>query len=600
MKDFWKTVLAMAIAMVVVSVLFTVISVGMLGSLSVEGRGKVVVPPSAVLKIDASTTLVREQGEEFNPMVNSRNMEIRTVGIWDAVCAIEKAADDPAIKFIYLKPDASGMSVVALQELRAALEAFRAKGKAVISYVENPGTGSCYLSSVSDKIYLTSAIGAMTMMTGVSSQMIFLKDILDRFGVNVQLIRHGKYKSAGEMYIRSSASEANLEQTRAMINSMWNTMAEAISASRGISVGELNAAIDGLKLCEPEDFVACGLADELVSREELEEKVATLAGVESMKDVHFISLPDYISARITPNYHARKKIAVIYANGEIVDGDEERNDIVAGDRFARLIADVRADSTVKAVVLRVNSPGGSVFASDKIRTELELCRGVKPVVASYGDLAASGGYWISAASDKIFTNTLTLTGSIGVFSMIPDFSGTLKNVAHVNVTSVTSNRHGDMYTFLRPLDSDEQSYLQRDVETIYDRFVGIVSEGRGMTPAYVDDIAQGRVWAGTDALRIGLADEAGNLGDAIRYAAVCAGDSELSDWAVEAYPKPLTLMETILAMMKSQTDFEDHNVFAGTVFEDKAASIMKWGRTFAEKGAPVVYARLPYEISFNQ
>jgi len=600
MKDFWKLTLAVIVAMVVVSVLFTVISVGMLGSLSVEGQGKVVVPTSAVLKIDASNTIVKELPEEFNPMANPRNMEIRTVGIWDAVCAINKAADDPAIKFIYLKPDASGMSIATLQELRAALSNFRAKGKAVITYVENPTTGSCYLSSVSDKVYLTSTHGAMTMLTGISTQMLFLKDLLDKFGVNVQLIRHGKYKSAGEMFVRNSSSEANMEQNQAMVNSLWGEMANAIASSRGISVSDLNAAIDGLKLGDPKDFLTYGLADEMLSRVELEEKIATLAGGESIKDVNFISLPDYIKARIQPNFRARKKIAVIYADGEIVDGDDEQNGVVAGDRFARMIADVRADSTVKAVVLRVNSPGGSVLASDKMKAEIDLCRGVKPVVASYGDLAASGGYWISAACDKIYTNTMTLTGSIGVFSMIPDFSGTLKNVAHVNITAVSSNRHGDMYSLMRPLDKEEQAYMQRSVEDIYDRFVGLVSEGRDMKPKDVDNIAQGRVWSGADALRIGLADEAGTLEDAIHYAAVSAGDPELANWAVEAYPKPLTLMETLMAMLQTPAGVEDHNVFAGTVFETQAASVMKWGRTFAEKGAPSVYARLPYEISFNQ
>ena len=216
-----------------------------------------------------------------------------------------------------------------------------------------------------------------------------------------------------------------------------------------------------------------------------------------------VSLTDYAKLKVLPNFKADNKIAVIYANGNIVDGNEPEQ--VAGDRFASIIADVRKDSTVKAVVFRVSSPGGSVFASEKIKAEIDLLRQDKPVIASYGAYAASGGYWISNSCDYIFTNAGTLTGSIGVFSMIPDFSKTLKDIAHVNITTVSTNRHGDMYSSFRPLDNDEINYMQASVERIYDKFTSIVAEGRDLDKSFVDSIAQGRVWAGSDALELGLA-----------------------------------------------------------------------------------------------
>ena len=227
-----------------------------------------------------------------------------------------------------------------------------------------------------------------------------------------------------------------------------------------------------------------------------------------------VSLPDYAKSKLARSARGKDKIAVIYADGEIIDGKEKKE--VAGDRFASIINDIRKDSTVKAVVFRVSSPGGSVLASEKIKAELDLLRKDKPVIASYGDYAASGGYWISANCDKVYSDASTLTGSIGVFSMIPDFSGFINKKLLVNITSVNSNKHGDLYTGFRPLDNDEQLYLQRSVEDIYERFTSIVAEGRGLERDYVNEIGQGRVWSGADALRIGLVDELGTLEDAIR------------------------------------------------------------------------------------
>ena len=591
MKDFLKMTLAVLAGLFIAGILGFMLFFGFIGTLASLGSSTPAMPRSGVLFMDMSRISIAEQTQETDPMAMIQGQDISIIGLWDAVKAIEKAASDPAVQCIYLKADGlSAGGIAPVEELRQALGAFRLSGKPVVAYTENPGTGSYYLASVADKIYMGSYKGGSNMMVGVGTQMIFIKDLLDKLGVNVQLIRHGKFKSAGEMYIKSRPSEENLLQTREMVNSMWDGMAESICSSREISREDLDGMIDNLKLNTPEDFLACRLVDELLTKEELKEKLAVLAKESKYEEVKFISLRDYVNINAQTVSKARRKIAIIYAEGEIIDGYDKQE--VAGDRFAGIISSVRADSTVKAVVLRVASPGGSVAASEKIRTEIDLLRKVKPVIASYGNYAASGGYWISNSCDKIFSDKSTLTGSIGVFSMIPDFSGTAEKVFHVGVTNVGSSRHSDMYSLTRPLDAEETAYMQRSVDDIYEAFLENVSAGRGMDKAEIDEIAQGRVWTGSDALKIGLVDEIGTLADAVRYAAIAAGDTEadLGTWEVAAYPKPMTTLDIILENLTGSTD-----ALAGTPFESVGRAFRSWDATSTGK----VYARMPYILEIK-
>ena len=591
MKDFLKMTLAVLAGLFIAGILGFMLFFGFIGTLASLGSSTPAMPRSGVLFMDMSRISIAEQTQETDPMAMIQGQDISIIGLWDAVKAIEKAASDPAVQCIYLKADGlSAGGIAPVEELRQALGDFRLSGKPVVAYTENPGTGSYYLASVADKIYMGSYKGGSNMMVGVGTQMIFLKDLLDKLGVNVQLIRHGKFKSAGEMYIKSRPSEENLLQTREMVNSMWDGMAESICSSREISRGELDGMIDGLRLNTPEDFLACRLVDELLTKEELKEKITVLAKESRYEDVKFISLSDYVNINAQTVTKARRKIAIIFAEGEIIDGYDKQE--VAGDRFAGIISSVRADSTVKAVVLRVASPGGSVAASEKIRTEIDLLRKVKPVIASYGNYAASGGYWISNSCDKIFSDKSTLTGSIGVFSMIPDLSGTAEKVFHVGVTNVGSSRHSDMYSLTRPLDAEETAYMQRSVDDIYEAFLENVSAGRGMDKAEIDEIAQGRVWTGSDALKIGLVDEIGTLADAVRYAAIAAGDAEsdLSTWNIAAYPKPMTTLDIILENLTGSTD-----ALAGTPFESVGRAFRSWDAASTGK----VYARMPYILEIK-
>ncbi len=584
--------LATVVGLLVFSIVALFICIGMLGALASFGEKQPVMPVEGVLQINMAAMTLAEQTQEADPLASLQGAQVITpVGIYSAVNAVNAAAKDPAVKFIYMKPDAAMGGIAQIEEFRKALKNFRNSGKAIISYIENPTNAGYYLASVSDKIYMTSHDGGMNMFTGVSSQLIFLKDILDKIGVNVQLIRHGKYKSAGEMFIRNSSSKENLEQNEAMIGSIWNSWAKEIAESRGISVDDLNAMLDNLELNFPSDFLEKGLVDEILTREELQNQLCVLYSADKFEDIQTIQLPDYALLKKPFNYKAVNKIAVVYAEGNIVDGNEKQQ--VAGDRFAKILSDIRKDSDVKAVVLRVNSPGGSVLASEKIKNEIKLIQeNGTQVIASYGDYAASGGYWISAGCDKIYANETTLTGSIGVFSMIPDLSGTLEDKLHINITPVNSNKHGDMYNMMRPLDKAEVAYMQASVERIYSKFTEIVAEGREMSVADVDAIAQGRVWTGAEALEIGLVDEIGTLEDALNYARLSIhGTFSLDDVQIVEYPKPQTTMEILLESLGGTAE----NAFAGTPLEAVSEAFMDW--TSSESGK--VYARMPYEISIR-
>ena len=592
MKDFVKMMLAVICAFIVMQVVGFIMMFIMIGAMALGGS-KTILPREGVLDIDMEQFTLGEQtlDEQFSSSVSMFGLSagVPTVGLWDAVQAIEAAAADPGIKYILLRADEASGGVSSLEELRAALAEFRRSGKAVVAYTENPGNGSYYLASVADKIYMTSYHGGTAQMVGLSSRMIFLKDLLDKLGVNYQLIRHGKYKSAGEMYIKNAPSAENREQYQVMVNSLWETVSAYTAESRGITVETLNDLIDNLKLNFPEDFLENGLVDELMDHEALVSKLCDLAQVEKVEDLHLVPLLDYVNAKVN-RLSGKDNVAILFADGEIVDGKGYEE--IAADRFVSEIDKIRKDKTVKAVVLRVDSPGGSVVASEKIRSALKLLMDEKPLVASYGNYAASGGYWISAGAQKIYSDATCLTGSIGVFSMIPEFSKTTGKVG-VNVVSVGSNKHSDMYSLMRPFDAEETASMQAYVDDIYGRFVGLVAEGRSLETQQVDDIAQGRVWVGTDALGLGLVDEIGGLREAVNYAASLAGYLSKGDYHVVTYPTQLTQAEQFIQMLYGQR--EEPSILAGTPFEALGESL----RGLRENEPTQVYARLPYDIEIR-
>ena len=591
MKEFVKMMLAVICAFIVMQLVGLFLFFVMIGSMAALGSGKTVLPREGVLDLNMAQIAIAEQttDDQLGGFSLGGYANVSTVGLWDAIQAIDAAAADPGIKYILLRPDGATAGTSDLEELRNALTEFRKSGKAVVAYTENPSNGSYYLASACDKIYMTSYHGGMVQMTGLAGRMIFLKDVLDKVGVNYQLIRHGKYKSAGEMYIKNAPSDENREQNQVMVNSLWNTVSCQIAESRGIPVDRLNGLIDSLKLNFPEDMLREGLVDELLDHEGLVNKLCGLAMVEDVKDLHLVRFADYVSAKVL-NLGGKENVAILFADGEIADGSGY--DGITSDRFVKEIDKLRKDNTVKAVVLRVNSPGGSVVASEKIRTALGLLKAEKPVVASYGNYAASGGYWISAGAQKIYSDATCLTGSIGVFSLIPEFSGVTKKLG-VNVVTVGSNKHSDMFSLMRPFDAEETAYLQSYVEDIYGQFVGLVAEGRSLDPAKVDEMAQGRVWVGTDALGLGLVDEIGGLREAVAYAASLAGYVNKSDYKVTCYPAPLTMAEQFMMILSGQQ--EEPSILSGTPFEFFGKTLS----TLKDNEPTQVYARLPYDIEIR-
>ena len=495
-----------------------------------------------VLRMDLKSAVNEKGGSDLSLSLGGISFSSST-SLLQLERAIRKAAEDDKIAMIFLNLDHFSAGMAALEEVRDCLKDFSAAGKPVVAWAAGLDNGSYYLGSVADRLFLYPQGGGN--LTGLGSTQYFLKDLLDKVGIEVQLIRHGKYKSAGEMYIRNDISPENRRQYEELLGSIWDGFAGEMAESRGKSPEEINAIVNGLRLSTARSWLDEGLVDGLKYRDEMEDYIARLFGTSNPSDVKVVDMPDYIKK--LSRGPKSKKIAVIYADGEI----NRSGGGIVGEDLARRIEKVRGDSTVKAVVFRVNSPGGEVVAADMIRRDIELLQKDKPVIASYGSYAASGGYLISAGCDRIFTDNATLTGSIGVFGMVPSIGKAVEKNLHVKLVQIGTNDHSGMSQGITPLTPEEEAWYQAEIEGIYDTFVGVVSEGRGMSVEAVDEIAQGRVWSGSDALGIGLCDEKGTILDAIDYAADKAG---LTKYRIVSYPESKSLMDNIMSAGKDDKD----------------------------------------------
>ena len=496
-----------------------------------------------ILKIDKDVIITERGGNSLTLTLNGLNRE-SSIALIDVLRALDKAASDDAIAMIYLNYDHFSASQTSMEEIRERLLKLSALGKPVIAYGASLGNGSYYIASAADRVFLNPKGGGA--LTGLASTQFFLKDLLDTLGVGVQLIRHGKFKSAGEMYIRNDISPENRLQYEELLGSVWNAMVADIAASRGTTPEAINAITDKLETGTAQAWLEAGLVDGLKYRDEMEDYLCHLFGTDDPKSIQTVSLKDYASK--LKKGPASKKIAIIYAEGEIVRSGSD----LVGEKLAAQIEKVRKDESVKAVVFRVNSPGGEVVAADIIRREIELLGKEKPVVASYGSYAASGGYLISAGCEHIFTDATTLTGSIGVFGMIPNLGNAIRKNLKITPVNIGTNEHSSMGSGMEPLSAEEEAWYQAEIEGIYDDFVGVVAAGRNMTAEQVDSIAQGRVWAGNDAIEIGLCDEKGGLMDAVRYAAAKAG---LRNYRIVAIPEKEKI--SLRSLTKGNKDDKD-------------------------------------------
>ncbi|MDE6508154.1 MAG: signal peptide peptidase SppA [Alistipes sp.] len=551
--NFFKTFLAGVLAFLVgsfLSLFFWIFMFGMIAGMAASlGGGKTVVRPGTILKIDLAEEIVDSPSTDPFGTIDWMSMSsTKQLSLIKALRAIESAKDDDRIEGIYLRLNGgggvSGSAIV--EELRAAVADFKQSGKFVVSYNEVYSQGQYYLASVADSIYLQPQ-GGMDW-SGLSTTLMFYKGLFDKLDLKAEVFRPTacKYKSAVEPYILTKMSDANREQMQQLVNSLWKTIAASVAESRGIDLAELNRIADGLEVSLPEEALEKKFVDGLLFEDQMDDVFAAL-GVETDKegDYRFVSLGDYAAQLPADTDFAAPQVAIVYAEGSIVDGEASGGSI-GGNSLARALAEVREDDDVKAVVLRVNSPGGSALASDLIWREMELLKAEKPVVVSMGSYAASGGYYISAPADVIVADKMTLTGSIGVFGMYVDKIAALKNKLGITLDGVKSNASAGAGS-MAPLTPLERAAIMRGVDKVYETFTSYVAEGRNLPIEKVLDIAGGRVWSGEDALAIGLIDAYGGLDAAI---ALAADKAEIADnfRVVEKIDQPTGLAAVLAAL----------------------------------------------------
>lgn len=588
MKGFLKMLAAAFLGSAAALLIGVMIIFSILGSImALANKPEEIVPESTVLKINLSTPVIDYSEDDplsrFNPM-DMGSMGKSPIQLMQAVRAITAAAMDPAVKFIYINASDCAIDMGTLEELREVLQSFRElSGKPVIAYINNLNElSSYYLATVADKIYMNS--DGMAMVSGIGAHMFFLKDCLDAAGLEMQLIRHGKYKSAGEMFIANKISDANREQNEQLFQSLWSVIASAVASSREVEMDRFYDLVHNLKLTTAATLLDNKLVDDTLSLAGMEQKICGLLSVEEFNEVNMTSLEGYAQAKIKENLKAKERIAVLYANGEIVESGTG----LASSDIVPIINKLKDDNAVKAVVLRVNSPGGDAHAAELIRRALMDLKAEKPLVVSMGEYAASGGYWISAQADKIYAESTTLTGSIGVFSLIPNASK-LAGKLGVNATVIGTGPHVGMATPLKPLDAVEREYMQEMVEEVYDRFTTIVSQGRKMTKEHVDSLAQGRVWSGLDAMEVNLVDEVGTLSDAIAFAADLAGIE--NGYRIVQYPWAPTAME---ALLKRFGAAEAAASKLSSLNDNPQEAVLEIFSEALNSKKPMVYARLPF------
>jgi protease-4 len=508
------------------------------------------------------------------------------VGLSDIINAIEKAKTDDDIKGISILNDNSELGIAQYKALRDALESFKKSGKFVMAYANSYSQKEYYLNSVANTIYIN-PVGDLDFK-GLSAEMMFFKDFQDKTGVKMEVIRHGKYKSAVEPFLDNKMSDANREQISELLNSVWNSVTADISKSRNISVAKLNEIANGLLARTPEMAKAEKLVDVVAYEDVYHDAIRKILKVDKDDDYNKVEVLEYTRKMSTTStdFDVKDKIAIIYAQGNIMSGEGDVNTIGEGS-MRRSLIEARKDKNIKAIVLRIDSPGGSALTSDLIWREIELTKKVKPVVVSMGNYAASGGYYIACNANKIFAENNTITGSIGVFGILPNFTQLATKIG-LHSEQVKTHENSAEYSPFLPLDEKFKAVTLEGVEHIYKTFVAHVAEGRKMSFAQVDSIAQGRVWSGSQALKIGLVDKIGGLDDALKEAATLA---KIKSYKTQNFPEFEKDINDILENLPFAKTKES---FIKEEFGEETFRIMEQiKRMQSQKG---VQAAMPFEI----
>ena len=494
-----------------------------------NGDDGITVKENTILEFSLNTPINDYEGkDETDPFAG---LFEENQGLDEILHTIQVAKNDDKIKGISMTTGFLQAGMAQTQEIRAALEDFKSEGKFIYSHADFYTQKNYYLASVADEIYLNPQ-GAMEFK-GLASEVLYYKSLQEKTGIKMEVIRHGKYKSAVEPYLSDTMSDENRSQIKELITSLWNSMLTDISSSRAIDVANLNTIADTLGGRTPEFAANSGLIDGTIYFDEYENTLKEKLGLDEGKDINYADFGDYI--KVASKKTLRKgtdKIAVLYAQGEILYGEGSK-DFIGQGVINKALKKARENKSVKAIVMRVNSPGGSALVSDIIWREIELTKKIKPVVVSFGDVAASGGYYIAAGADKIFAEPTTITGSIGVFGTIPNMNELAADIG-INAEQVGTNKNSVDYSLFEPMTDSFRNQIQEGIEHTYDTFLERVAAGRNMPLEAVDEIAQGRVWSGVDAKEIGLVDEIGDLDDAIAAAAEMV---ELETYGIRKYPK---------------------------------------------------------------
>ena len=545
------------------------------------------VEKNSVIELDLSNVQTDYAGkfnfEEFD------YYETKHDGLSDVIKAINAAKTDDKIKGISILNNESSLGLAQIKALRKALEDFKKSGKFVMAYANAYSQKEYYLNSVANTIYLN-PIGEMDFK-GLSSEIMFFKDFQEKYGIKMEVIRHGKYKSAVEPFLENKMSDANREQISTLLYSVWNSILADISKSRGIPTTQLNQIADGLLARTPEMAKANKLVDKIAYEDVYHNDIRKILKVDADEDYNTISILDYAenNATTTKDYSDKDKIAIIYAQGEIKNGEGDVNEIGEGS-MRRALKEARTDENIKAIVLRIDSPGGNALTSELIWREIELTKKIKPIVVSMGNYAASGGYYIACNANKIFAEENTITGSIGVFGILPNFTQ-LTTKMGINVEQVNTNKNAADYSVFRPLDENFRAFTLEGVEKIYNTFVNHVASGRKMTYAQVDAIGQGRVWSGSDAVKIGLVDKIGGLDDALKYAASLA---KIKDYKTQNFPEYNKNFHDLLGKLPFMQSKE--NFIKAEVGEENYKVIEQIRKVQAKKG---IQAAMPFEITIE-
>lgn len=511
-------------------------------------------------------------------------------GLDDILHAIALAKDDDKIKAISINSNYLMAGVAQTQALRRALEDFKESGKNVYAYGDFFAQKDYYLASVADSIFIN-PVGIMEFK-GLAAEVLYFKDLQDKTGVKMEVVRHGKYKSAVEPFLSNEMSEENRSQIRELIGSIWNVVTGEISESRGLSLAEINNIADTLGARKPEFAMANGLIDGILYYDQYEERLKAVSGTDADDDQNYITLTDYV--QVTKGKKLKKgkdKIAVIFAQGEIFYG-EGNQDVIGQGIVVRALKKAREDEKVKAIVLRVDSPGGSALAADIIWRELMLTKAKKPLVISIGNVAASGGYYLAVAGDKIFAEPGSITGSIGVFGTIPNIKGLADKIG-INAEQVGTNKNSVDYSVFEPMSDEFRAYLEEGIESTYQVFLDRVAQGRNMTTEEVDQLAQGRVWSGTDALEKGMIDELGGLEDAIDEAASMA---ELEEYGIKKYPRYKSNFERLMEDVGGASTRVKESLIEKEIGSEAYEIIKEMRAAINRKG---IQARMPFSIKIH-